>query len=410
MDGACNVDALWIHVNLATLDAAQGYGAIEDAAIAVHDGRIAWLGPRTQLPRELQAKVTHDGGGAWLTPGLIDCHTHLVWAGSRAQEFEQRLQGASYADIAAQGGGILATVRATRAADAHTLFEQSAQRLRALMNEGVTTVEIKSGYGLDLLSERSSLAVARRLGSTHRVHVTTTFLGAHVLPPEYAGRADDYIALLAGDVLPTLHAEGLVDAVDGYCEPLAFTPAQLSKLFRAARALGLPVKLHAEQLSDSGGAQLAAGFGALSADHLEYLSDAGLEAMARAGTVAVLLPGAYYALRETRAPPVAAMRRIGIPMAVATDCNPGTSPCASPLLMLNMACTLFGLMPDEALAGVTRVAARALGLHADRGRLAVGLRADFALWDIAHPRELAYWIGGRSCTGRVVDGVVNSTT
>jgi imidazolonepropionase len=273
------------------------------------------------------------------------------------------------------------------------------------MNEGVTTVEIKSGYGVDLVSERSSLAVARRLGSTHRVHVTTTFLGAHVVPPEYAGRADTYIAMLATELLPALHAEHLVDAVDGYCEPLAFTPAQLRRLFSAARALGLPVKLHAEQLSDSGGAQLAAGFGALSADHLEYVSDAGLDAMARAGTVAVLLPGAYYALRQTRAPPVAAMRRLGIPMAVATDCNPGTSPCASPLLMLNMACTLFGLMPDEALAGATRVAARALGLHTDRGRLAVGLRADFALWDIAHPRELAYWVGGRSCIGRVVDGV-----
>jgi imidazolonepropionase len=237
------------------------------------------------------------------------------------------------------------------------------------------------------------------------VHVATTFLGAHAVPTEYAGRADTYIAMLATEMLPALHAEHLVDAVDGYCEPLAFTPAQLRRLFAAARALGLPVKLHAEQLSDSGGAALAAEVGALSADHLEYVNDAGLAAMAQAGTVAVLLPGAYYALRETRAPPVAAMRRLGIPMAVATDCNPGTSPCASPLLMLNMACTLFGLTPEEALAGVTRVAARALGLHADRGRLAVGLRADFALWDIDHPRELAYWIGGRSCSGRVVDGV-----
>jgi imidazolonepropionase len=399
------VDTLWSNVHLATLDMASGYGEIEDAAIAVSNGRIAWLGPRADLPRGLQAAVTHDGNGGWLTPGLIDCHTHLVWAGSRAQEFEQRLQGASYTDIAAQGGGILATVHATRAASEQALFAQSAQRLRTLLDEGVTSVEIKSGYGLDLASERRCLAVARRLGREHRVHVATTFLGAHAVPTEYAGRADTYIAMLATEMLPALHAEHLVDAVDGYCEPLAFTPAQLRRLFAAARALGLPVKLHAEQLSDSGGAALAAEVGALSADHLEYVNDAGLAAMAQAGTVAVLLPGAYYALRETRAPPVAAMRRLGIPMAVATDCNPGTSPCASPLLMLNMACTLFGLTPEEALAGVTRVAARALGLHADRGRLAVGLRADFALWDIDHPRELAYWIGGRSCSGRVVDGV-----
>jgi imidazolonepropionase len=398
------LDALWINVHLATLDAPSGYGEIEDAAIAVRDGRIAWFGPSADVPADLQAAVTHDGGGAWLTPGLIDCHTHLVWAGTRALEFEQRLRGASYAEIAAAGGGILSTVRATREADETGLFEQSGARLRGLIGEGVTTVEIKSGYGLELATERRCLAVARRLGPVHRVHVRTSFLGAHVLPPEYAGRADDYIDALATRMLPTLHAEGLVDAVDGYCEPLAFRPQQLRRLFGAARALGLPVKLHAEQLSDSRGAQLAAESGALSADHLEYVSDAGLDAMAGAGTVAVLLPGAYYALRETRAPPVDAMRRRGIPIAIATDCNPGTSPCVSPLLMLNLACTLFGLAPDEALAGMTRHAARALGLHEDRGRLAVGLRADFALWDIAHPRELAYWIGGRSCIGRVVDG------
>lgn len=399
-----NVDALWTHVHLATLAASQGYGEIEDAAIAVRDGRIAWLGPSADLPRDLRAAITHDGRGCWLTPGLIDCHTHLVWAGSRAGEFEQRLHGASYADIAAAGGGILSTVRATRAADETSLFEQSALRLRSLMHEGVTTVEIKSGYGLDLASERRCLDVARRLGRAHRVHVTTTFLGAHTLPPEYAGRADDYVDALATQMLPVLHAEGLVDAVDGYCELLAFTPPQLHRLFAAARALGLPVRVHAEQLSDSGGAQLAAECGALSADHLEYAGEAALDAMARAGTVAVLLPGAYYALRETRAPPVDALRRRGIPIAIATDCNPGTSPCASPLLMLNMACTLFGLTPDEALAGVTRNAARALGMHADRGRLVVGQRADFALWDIVHPRELAYWIGGRACVGRVIDG------
>lgn len=404
-NSAMQVDAVWTNLHLATLDTPSGYGEIEDAAIAVRDGRIAWLGPRARLPQNLQSAVSHDGGGGWLTPGLIDCHTHLVWAGSRADEFERRLQGASYAEIAAAGGGILSTVRATRAADEQALYEQSVRRLHALSAQGVTSIEIKSGYGLELHAERRCLRVARRLGSEQRVHVTTTFLGAHTLPPEYAGRADDYIDALATTLLPALHAEHLVDAVDGYCEPIAFTPAQLRRLFDAARMLGLPVKLHAEQLSDSGGAQLAASVAALSADHLEYVSTAGLAAMAGAGTVAVLLPGAYYALRETRAPPVAAMRRLGVPMALATDCNPGTSPCASPLLMLNMACTLFGLAPDEALAGMTRHAARALGLHADRGRLAVGLRADFALWDVAHPRELAYWIGGRSCVGRVVDGV-----
>ncbi|MEQ1440594.1 imidazolonepropionase [Fontimonas sp. SYSU GA230001] len=399
-----NVDALWINVHLATLDGA-GYGIIDDGAIAVRAGRIAWLGPRSALPEEMVPALTHDGRGRWLTPGLIDCHTHLVWAGSRAREFEQRLNGATYAEIAAAGGGIRATMWATRGAGDARLRAQSAPRLRALLTEGVTTVEIKSGYGLEPETEARQLAVARALGQSLRVHVVTSFLGAHALPPEYESRADAYVDLLCTRMLPDLHAQGLVDAVDAYCETLAFTAEQVARVFDAARALRLPVKLHADQLSDGGGAALAARYRALSADHLEYSSEAGIRALAQAGTVAVLLPGAYYLLRETRRPPVDALRRHGVPMAVATDCNPGTSPCTSILLMLNMACMLFGLTPEEALAGVTRNAARALGLHGDRGRLAPGLRADFALWDIEHPADLVYALGARPCVGRVVDGI-----
>lgn len=401
-DAHMNVDALWIGVHLATFDA--GYGIVDDGAIAVRNGRIVWLGPRTALPVEMIPAVTHDGRGAWLTPGLIDCHTHLVWAGNRAREFEQRLHGATYAEIAAAGGGIRATMRATRAADESRLLAQSARRLRELLAEGVTTVEIKSGYGLDLQTEARVLAVARALGQSYPVHVVTTFLGAHSVPPEYAGHADAYIDAICTRMLPELHAQGLVDAVDAYCEAVAFTPAQVSRVFDAAIALGLPVKLHADQLSDSDGALLAARHCALSADHLEYANDEGIEALAASGAVAVLLPGAYYLLRETQPPPVDALRRRGVPMAIATDCNPGTSPCTSILLMLNMACTLFSLTPEEALAGVTRHAARALGLHADRGRLVPGLRADFALWDIEHPVDLVYRLGGLRCLGRVVDG------
>lgn len=402
---AMDVDALWLNVNLATFDApGEDYGAIDDAAIAVRDGRIAWLGTRSALPRDLHAQRTHDGGGRWLTPGLIDCHTHLVWAGSRAREFEQRLRGASYADIAAAGGGIRSTVRATRAASEEELLAQSARRLRALMAEGVTTAEIKSGYGLDLPTETRLLQVARQLGRTHAVHVRTSFLGAHALPPECID-ADAYIERLCEQWLPRLHAQNLVDAVDAYCEHLAFTPQQTARLFEAAGRLGLPVKLHADQLSDSDGAALAARYGALSADHLEFSNDRGIRAMAAAGTVAVLLPGAFYFLRETRLPPLDLLRRHGVPIAIATDCNPGTSPCTSPLLIANLACVLFGLTPAEALAGLTCNAARALGLGEDRGRLAVGLRADFALWHVEHPVELVYALGGRSCTGRVVDGV-----
>ncbi len=398
-----HVDALWTRVNLATFEAGDGYGTIADAAIAVRDGRIAWRGPRAALPRGLKATRRYDGNGCWLTPGLIDCHTHLVWAGSRAHEFEQRLQGASYAAIAAAGGGIRATVQATRAASEAQLLAQSARRLRQLLAEGVTTVEIKSGYGLDLASETRLLQVARRLGERHPVHVVTSFLGAHALPPEPAD-ADAYIDALCA-MLPQLQAQQLIDAVDAYGESLAFSPPQVARLFDAAQRLGLPLKLHADQLSDQGGAALAARYHALSADHLEYSSEDGVRALAAAGTVAVLLPGAYYFLRETHLPPVAWLRRHRVPIAIATDCNPGTSPCTSPLLMLNMACTLFGLTPAEALAGMTCHAAQALGLGDDRGRLAVGLRADFALWAVDHPVELAYALGGRPCVGRMVDGL-----
>jgi imidazolonepropionase len=374
-------------------EAAVPYGLVEDAAIAVEGDRIAWVGPRRDLPRAIEARCgeQHDCGGALVTPGLVDCHTHLVHAGDRAHEFELRLGGASYEEIARAGGGIASTVKATRAAAEPELAAQSLPRLRALVGEGVTTLEIKSGYGLALEHEAKMLRVARSLAQLQPVDVRTTFLGAHALPPEYAGRADDYIAEVVR-MLPVLHAQGLVDAVDAFCERIAFSTAQTAQVFEAARALGLPVKLHAEQLSDSGGAQIAAQHGALSCDHLEWLSEEGARAMARSGSVAVLLPGAFYFLRETRVPPVDMLRRHGVPMAVSTDCNPGSSPCTSLLLMLNMACTLFRLTPQEALAGVTRHAARALGL-ADRGVLAAGLRADFVLWDVREPAQLSYAFG-----------------
>jgi len=367
-------------------------------------GRPHRLGRRrAALPAALrQGAEEHDAQGALITPGLIDCHTHLVYGGDRAGEFEARLNGASYEEIARAGGGIVSTVAATRAADEDALLQQSRRRLRALLAEGVTTVEIKSGYGLSLEAEAKCLRVARRLGELERVDVRTTFLGAHALPPEFRERADDYIDEV-GRMLPLLHGEGLVDAVDAFCETIAFSPAQVRRVFEAARGLGLPVKLHAEQLSDSGGAELAASLGALSCDHLEWLGEAGARAMARAGTVAVLLPGAFYFLRETRLPPVALLRAHGVPMAISTDCNPGSSPCTSLLLMLNMACVLFRLTPQEALAGVTRHAARALGLP-DRGVLAPGLRADFVLWDVRQPAELACAIGLNPCRATFVEG------
>ncbi|MEY2897350.1 MAG: imidazolonepropionase [Pseudomonadota bacterium] len=384
------VDSLWTGVHLATQ---AGAGEVREAALAVRDGRIAWLGRAADLPTDLHAREQHDGAGAWITPGLIDCHTHLVYAGNRSDEFEARLAGASYADIAARGGGILATVRTTRAASEDELFAQSLPRAQALACEGVTTLEIKSGYGLDLATERKMLRVARRIGLELDLSVRTTFLGAHALPPEFRGRADDYIAFLCETMLPALAGEGLVDAVDAFCETVGFTSAQCERLFVAARHLGLPVKLHAEQLSDQGGAALVARHAGLSADHLEWLSPAGIAAMAQARTVAVLLPAAFYWLRETRVPPVAALRAAGVPLAVATDCNPGTAPLTSLLTAMNMACVLFGLTPREALAGATLNAARALGLDADRGSLEIGKRADFVLWRVERPADLAYPIG-----------------
>jgi len=397
---------LWANCRVATMqaDAAQPYGLIEDAALAVDGSRVHWVGAVSQLPAAVRGRCAevHDAQGALITPGLIDCHTHLVYGGDRALEFELRLQGASYEEIARRGGGIASTVLATRGATPEDLLRQSGTRLEALLAEGVTTLEIKSGYGLALEHERKSLRVARALGRAHKVDVRTTFLGAHALPPEFTGAADAYVDEVLR-MLPQLHGEGLVDAVDAFCERIAFSPAQVSRVFEAARLLGLPVKLHAEQLSDSAGAQLASRFGALSCDHLEWLSEEGAAAMAAAGTVAVLLPGAFYFLRETRVPPVDSLRRLGVRMAVSTDCNPGTSPCTSPLLMLNMACTLFRLTPEEALAGVTRNAARALGL-ADRGVLAPGLRADFVLWDVQHPAQLSYALGANPRIGTVYQG------
>jgi imidazolonepropionase len=396
---------LWTNARIATLaaDALTPYGLIEDGALAVEDGRIAWVGARTELPLAMDdAAVRHDAQGCLITPGLIDCHTHLVYGGDRAGEFEARLNGASYEEIARAGGGIVSTVRATREADEDSLLAQSRPRLQALLAEGVTSIEIKSGYGLSQEAEAKCLRVARRLGATERVSVRTTFLGAHALPPEFSGRADEYVAEVCR-MLGVLHAADLVDAVDAFCESIAFSPAQTRRVFEAARALGLPVKLHAEQLSDSGGAELAASFEALSCDHLEWLGERGARAMAQAGSVAVLLPGAFYFLRETRLPPIALLRQHGVPIAVSTDCNPGSSPCTSLLLMLNMACTLFRLTPQEAFAGVTRNAARALGLP-DRGVLAPGLRADFVLWEVRSPAELCYALGFNPRRATVFEG------
>ena len=401
-----HVDLLLRRVHLATMagDAADPYGSVQDGALAVAGGRIVWLGKDAALPAGLDAGQEVDGDGGWLTPGLIDCHTHIVYAGNRADEFERRLNGESYESISRSGGGIRATVSATRAAAEATLYTQSRKRLLSMLGEGVTTVEIKSGYGLDLASERKMLRVARQLAA-EGVSVRTSFLGAHAVPPEYAGRADDYLDLVISEMLPALHAEGLIDAVDGFCEDIAFSPAQIRRLFDAATRLGLPVKLHAEQRTDQGGAALVASYRGLSADHVEYLSPAGIAAMAAGGTSAVLLPGAFYSLRESRQPPVAALRAAGVPMAVSTDCNPGTSPLDSPLLAMNMACTLFALTPAEALAGMTRHAARALGLLADRGTLETGKRADLALWAIDQPAELAYRMGARPLARRFVAGV-----
>jgi imidazolonepropionase len=393
-------DALWVNAQLATMTPESPYGAIMDGALAVKDGRIAWVGSRRALSgSSIDANtIMHDAAGRWMTPGLIDCHTHLVYAGNRAREFELRLNGAPYEEIARNGGGIAATVAATRAATEDALLAQSALRLAPLLREGVTTIEIKSGYGLDLDTEAKMLRVARQLGDRLGVRVRTTYLGAHALPPEFAGRPDAYVDFICDEAMPALAALGLVDAVDAFCETIAFTRAQTARVFAAAQHAGLPVKLHAEQLSDQGGAALAAECCALSADHLEHLSEAGVKALAAAGTVAVLLPAAFYFLRDTHLPPVAALRGAGIPIAVATDCNPGTSPTTSLLLTLNMACTLFRLTPAEAVAGVTRNAARALGLQSHCGILKEGLAADLVLWnDLDSPGELAYRLGYNPC-------------
>ncbi len=401
-------DGVWVDARIATMGAhsAVPYGAIDDGAIAVREGRIAWVGERRALPAGApDDSRVRSAGGRWITPGLIDCHTHLVYAGDRAKEFEMRLKGASYEEIARQGGGIVSTVKATRQASEEALVECSRPRLRALIAEGVTTVEIKSGYGLDLDTELRMLRAARRLGEVEPVDIVTTFLGAHALPPEFAGRADDYIDFICGEVLPKVSAARLADAVDAFCEGIGFTLEQTQRVFEAARKHALPVKLHAEQLSDLGGAALAARFEALSADHLEYVSEASVKEMARHRSVAVLLPGAFYFLGETRVPPVELFRRHGVPMAVATDSNPGSSPVCSLLLMLNMACTLFRMTPEEALSGVTRHAATALALGDSVGTLEAGKRADFVIWDIDHPAELAYRVGFNPRHGIVRRGV-----
>jgi imidazolonepropionase len=401
-------DQLWVDVHLATMrPGGTPYGAIERAALAATGDRIAWLGPMSELPGSPRAlaKVVHEGRGRWMTPGLIDCHTHLVFGGDRAREFELRLGGATYEQIARAGGGIVSTVKATREASEEALLASARERLEGLLADGVTTIEIKSGYGLNTECELKMLRVARRLGDTLPVSVVTSFLGAHAVPPEFARRQGAYVDLLVDEMLPAVARSGLADAVDAFCETIGFTPAETERIFAAAGRHGLRVKLHADQLSDLGGSGLAARFGALSADHIEYASEESVRAMAVSGTVAVLLPGANFFLRERQMPPIEALRRHGVPIAIATNCNPGSAPVLSLLLMVAMASTLFRLTPEEALAGVTRNAARALGLD-DRGVLAPGLRADLALWDIAQPAELAYWLGRNPCGGTVWGGVV----
>jgi imidazolonepropionase len=408
-----SADGVWHQLRLApgALATDAGHGVLPNQTVVVLDGHIAWVGSDAALPAQYQSLARFDAGGRLATPGLVDCHTHLVYGGQRANEFALRLAGASYEEIARAGGGIVSSVRATREADEDTLFALASPRLQALLSEGVCAIEIKSGYGLALEHERKQLRVARRLGEHFGVTVRTTFLGAHALPPEYAGRSGDYIDLVCQQMLPALAGEGLVDAVDVFCEKIAFSLAETEQVFQAAQALGLPVKLHAEQLSDMGGAALAARYAALSCDHIEHLSATGIAAMRQSGSVAVLLPGAYFTLRDTHLPPIQALRDAGVPMAVSTDHNPGTSPALSLLLMVNMACTLFRLTVPEALAGVTRHAAQALGLQNSHGALGNGRPANFVLWDLSDAAELAYWLGQRpACTvvrqGRIaIDGL-----
>ena len=419
-------DHLIINANLATFSAQQGfsidagddtnehansipYGQLHNAAIGIKSGKIAWVGTQDQVTAHLPNYQDHqitDVNGKWITPGLIDCHTHIVYGGNRSNEFEARLQGASYQDIAAQGGGIVSTVTATRAANIESLFAQSEKRLIALMKEGVTSIEIKSGYGLDLDTERKMLTVARQLGEKYNIHVSTTYLAAHALPPEYKShmqdRSDDYIEQVC-EWLPILHAEGLVDAVDGFCENIAFSTEQIRRVFEVARSLNIPVKLHSEQLSDIGGSALVAEYKGLSSDHLEHLSADDIKKMAASDTVAVLLPGAFYTLRDTKLPPIEALRRHQVPMAISTDCNPGTSPLTSLLLAMNMGCTLFYLTTEEVLAGATVYAAQALGLS-NKGKIEIGCDADLVLWDIARPADLAYQMGLNPINGIMVQG------
>ncbi len=397
---------IWRNARLATLaEGLPGLGVVENGAIAVRDGRIAYAGSEAGMPAALRERFENiDCEGRWITPGLIDCHTHLVHAGNRANEFEMRLAGATYEEVARAGGGIVSSVKALRAASEDELVRQTLPRLDALIAEGVTTVEVKSGYGLDLENEAKSLGAARRLSDERPVTVRTTFLGAHALPPEAKGDKSAYITKVVDEMLPAIAATGLADAVDGFCEGIAFSPDEISRVFTAAKALGLPVKLHADQLSNLHGAELAASFGALSADHLEYTDERGAAAMAKAGSVATILPGAYYFIRETKKPPVALFRQHGVKMAVATDNNPGTSPLTSLLLTMNMAATLFGMTVDECIAGTTREAARALGLLGETGTLEAGKWADLAIWDVERPAELVYRMGYNPLHRRVWRG------
>jgi imidazolonepropionase len=392
-------DLFLTNCHAATMTGAERYGAVRDAAIGVAGGRIAWVGPRPNAPG--RARETRDLGGAWVTPGLIDCHTHLVFGGNRAGEWEARLKGASYGDLAKKGGGIVSTVKATRAASEDELVASAQTRLDAMTREGVTTVEIKSGYGLDLETEKKMLRAAGRLKGAR---VVRTFLGAHALPPEFAHDRKAYVDLVCDEMIPAVAREHLADAVDAFCEIIGFNRDETERVFKAAAAHGLKVKLHAEQLSDQGGAELACRYHALSADHLEHLTDAGIAAMARAGTVAVLLPSAFYFLSDTKLPPVEKLRTAGIRIAIATDCNPGTSPNVSPLLTMNMASTLFRMAPEEALAGATRNAAHALGLHDEIGTIEAGKVADLAVWRVAEPAELAYWLGADLLVARYFAG------
>jgi imidazolonepropionase len=401
-------DQVWIGANIATMAGTAPYGSVADAALATKGERIAWIGAAAEGRRLAQAQgiSVRDAEGIWITPGLIDCHTHLVYGGNRVAEFEQRLCGVSYEDIARAGGGIQSTVRATRSSSRDSLYESALARLTCLMAEGITTIEIKSGYGLELAAERRLLEVARDLGEMLPVSVKKTFLGLHSLPPEFAEQRQSFVNEVSGPWLSALAGAGLVDAVDAFCEGIAFSVAETGQLLEAAKKLGLPAHVHAGQLSDMGAAQLAAKYAALSADHLEYLSAAGARAMAAAGTVAVLLPTAYFTLRQTTPPPIALLRETGVALAVATDCNPGTSPCTSILLAMSMACTLFGLTPEETLAGVTRNAARALGVLEDVGTIEVGKRADLAFWRIERPAQLCYGLGGNPCAAVMYRGKI----